>query len=151
MKTAIAFLAGMAFGFGLLVSGMTSPDRVLSFLDLAGAWDPALAFVMGGAVLTATPLFLLARRRARPVAGVAYDDPDRLTIDRKLVIGAVLFGLGWGLAGICPGPAVIDLVLAPERTAVFVIAMVGGITLSARVRSRFPAVDAPVRVGRITE
>ncbi len=134
MKTLIAFLAGLAFGFGLLVSGMSSPDKVLSFLDLAGAWDSSLAFVMGGAVLTATPLFLLARRRAQPRVGVAYDDPDRLTIDRKLVIGAVLFGLGWGLAGICPGPAVVNLVLAPGKTAAFVIAMVAGIMLSARLR-----------------
>ncbi len=134
MKTLIAFLAGLAFGFGLLVSGMSSPDKVLSFLDLAGAWDSSLAFVMGGAVLTATPLFLLARRRAQPLVGAAYDDPDRLTIDRKLVIGAVLFGLGWGLAGICPGPAVVNLVLAPGKTAAFVIAMVAGIMLSARLR-----------------
>ncbi len=134
MKAVIAFLAGMAFGFGLLISGMSSPDKVLSFLDLAGAWDPSLAFVMGGAVLTATPLFLLAKRRAQPLAGASYDDPDRLTIDRKLVIGAVLFGLGWGLAGICPGPALVDLILAPGKTVVFVVAMVAGITLSARLR-----------------
>lgn len=134
MKTLIAFFAGLAFGFGLLVSGMSSPDKVLSFLDIAGAWNPSLAFVMGGAVLTATPLFLLAKRRKQPLAGVAYDDPDRLTIDRKLVIGAILFGLGWGLAGICPGPAVVDLILAPGKTAAFVIAMVAGIMLSARLR-----------------
>lgn len=134
MKTAIAFLAGLTFGFGLLVSGMSSPDKVLSFLDLAGAWDPSLAFVMGGAVLTATPLFLLAKRRAQPLVGAAYDDPERLTIDHKLLIGAVLFGLGWGLAGICPGPAVVDLILAPGKTAAFMIAMVAGITFSARLR-----------------
>ncbi len=134
MKTLIAFLAGLAFGFGLLVSGMSSPDKVLSFLDLAGAWDPSLAFVMGGAVLTATPLFLLAKRRQQPLAGVAYDQPDSVTIDRKLVIGAVLFGLGWGLAGICPGPSVVDLILAPGQTVAFVVAMVVGIMLSARLR-----------------
>lgn len=134
MKTLIAFLAGLAFGFGLLVSGMSSPDKVLSFLDLAGAWDPSLAFVMGGAVLTATPLFLLAKRRAQPLVGAAYDDPDRVTIDGKLVFGAILFGLGWGFAGICPGPAVVDLVLAPDKTIAFVGAMVAGIMLSARLR-----------------
>ena len=126
MKTAIAFLAGLTFGFGLLVSGMSSPDKVLSFLDLAGAWDPSLAFVMGGAVLTATPFFLLAKRRAQPLVG-SYDDPERLTIDHKLLIGAVLFGLGWGFAGICPGPAVVDMILAPGKTAAFMIAMVAGI------------------------
>lgn len=134
MKSLIAFLAGLAFGFGLLVSGMSSPTKVLSFLDLAGAWDPSLAFVMGGAVLTATPLFWLARKRQRPLAGEAYDIPETRIIDRKLIVGAVLFGLGWGLAGICPGPAVVDLVLAPKATLPFVLAMVSGILISARLR-----------------
>ena len=136
MKTIIAFIAGLAFGFGLLVSGMSSPDKVLAFLDLAGVWDPSLAFVMGGAVLTALPLFHLARRRKQPLAGGAYDQPDTLLIDRKLIAGAVLFGLGWGLAGICPGPAVVDLILAPARTIPFIIAMVSGIMLSALLRGR---------------
>ena len=134
MKTVFAFVAGLAFGFGLLVSGMSSPDKVLAFLDLAGTWDPSLAFVMGGAVLTATPLFLLARNRQRPLAGGTFDQPDTQIIDRKLVIGAVLFGLGWGLAGICPGPAVGGLVLAPAATLPFVLAMVAGILASARLR-----------------
>lgn len=134
MKTLVAFLAGLAFGFGLLVSGMTSPDKVLGFLDLAGAWDASLAFVMGGAVLSATPLFWLARRRERPLAGPAYDQPDTRLIDRRLIGGAILFGIGWGVAGICPGPAVVDLVLAPAATIPFVAAMVAGILLSARLR-----------------
>lgn len=135
MKTLIAFIAGLAFGFGLLISGMSSPDKVLAFLDLAGAWDPGLAFVMGGAVLTAMPLFYLARRRQQPLAGGSYDQPDTHVIDGKLVIGAVLFGAGWGLAGICPGPALVDLILVPAKTAPFVAAMVGGIVLSALWRS----------------
>ncbi len=134
MKTLVAFLAGLAFGFGLLVSGMTSPDKVLGFLDLAGAWDASLAFVMGGAVLSATPLFWLARRRQRPLAGPAYDQPDTRLIDQRLIGGAILFGIGWGVAGICPGPAVVDLVLAPTATIPFVAAMVAGILLSARLR-----------------
>lgn len=135
MKVPVAFLAGLAFGFGLLVSGMSSPDKVLAFLDLAGAWDPSLAFVMGGAVLSATPLFWLARKRSKPVAGEAYDMPESSIIDRKLVGGAVLFGLGWGLAGICPGPAVVDLVLDPLATLPFILAMVAGILVSARLRA----------------
>lgn len=134
MKIFVAFVAGLAFGFGLLVSGMSSPDKVLAFLDLAGAWDPSLAFVMGGAVLTATPLFRIARQRQRPFAGDIYDQPDTRIIDRKLISGAVLFGLGWGLAGICPGPAIVDLVLAPQATLPFILAMVAGILLSARLR-----------------
>lgn len=134
MRTLVAFLAGLTFGFGLLVSGMTSPDKVLAFLDLAGAWDPSLAFVMGGAVLSATPLFWLARRRQRPLAGETYDQPDTRLIDQRLIGGAILFGIGWGVAGICPGPAVVDLVLAPTATIPFVAAMVAGILLSARLR-----------------
>lgn len=136
LKTLAAFVAGIAFGFGLLVSGMSSPDKVLAFLDLAGAWDPSLAFVMGGAVLTATPLFWLAARRRTPPAGIEYDKPDTTLIDRRLIAGAVLFGVGWGVAGICPGPAVVDLVLAPATVLPFILAMVAGIVLSAQLRRR---------------
>lgn len=136
MRTLVAFLAGLTFGFGLLVSGMSSPDKVLAFLDLAGAWDPSLAFVMGGAVLSATPLFWLARRRQRPLAGETYDQPDTRLVDKRLIGGAVLFGIGWGVAGICPGPAVVDLILAPAATIPFVAAMIAGILVSARLRSR---------------
>lgn len=136
MKTLIAFVAGLAFGFGLLVAGMSSPDKVLAFLDLAGNWDPSLAFVMGGAVLTAIPLFRLARQRQKPLAGGAYDQPDTRLIDGKLIVGAVLFGLGWGLAGICPGPALVDVILAPAQTLPFILAMIGGIACSAALRRR---------------
>lgn len=136
MKTLIAFIAGLAFGFGLLVSGMSSPDKVLAFLDLAGEWDPSLAFVMGGAVLTALPLFHFARKRECPLAGGTYDQPDTRIIDRKLIAGAILFGLGWGVAGICPGPALVDLILAPAKTVPFIVAMVSGILLSAMWRGR---------------
>lgn len=136
MRTLVAFLAGLTFGFGLLVSGMSSPDKVLAFLDLAGAWDPSLAFVMGGAVLSATPLFWLARRRQRPLVGETYDQPDTRLVDKRLIGGAVLFGIGWGVAGICPGPAVVDLILAPAATIPFVAAMIAGILVSARLRSR---------------
>lgn len=136
MKLVIAFLVGLAFGLGLLVSGMSSPDKVLGFLDIAGSWNPALAFVMGGAVATATPLFLIARRRKSPIAGGTYDWPDTTTVDRRLVAGSAIFGIGWGLAGICPGPAVVNLVLAPAATLPFFIAMVAGILVSARLRQK---------------
>lgn len=135
MRFGITFMAGLIFGFGLLLSGMTSPDRVLGFLDIAGNWDPSLAFVMGGAVITATPLFLLARRRQRPIAGIAFDQPDTAVIDRKLVGGAVLFGIGWGIAGICPGPALVDMALDPVATAPFVVAMIAGILAASRWRA----------------
>lgn len=134
MKVLIAFIAGLVFGSGLLLSGMSSPDKVFAFLDFSGSWDPSLAFVMGGAVATAAPLFSLARERQEPLVGLAYDQPDTKRIDGKLLGGAVLFGLGWSLAGICPGPAVVDLVLAPLATLPFVLAMIAGILLSARLR-----------------
>lgn len=134
MRNIVAFVAGLAFGLGLLVSGMSSPDKVLAFLDIAGAWNPSLAFVMGGAVLTAAPLFHLARRLKKPLAGSSFDRPDTRLIDRRLVIGAALFGIGWGLAGICPGPAVVDLILAPRETLPFIVAMVVGILASNRLR-----------------
>lgn len=134
MKRVVALLAGVVFGLGLLISGMTSPDKVVAFLDIAGDWDPSLAFVMGGAVVTAMPLFWVARQRAKPVIGDRHDDPPTQRIDAPLVIGSVVFGLGWGLAGICPGPALVDLILAPLQMAPFVLAMALGILVVARLR-----------------
>ncbi|MFA7585806.1 MAG: DUF6691 family protein [Novosphingobium sp.] len=138
MRVAICFLVGLLFGTGLAVSGMTSPDKVLGFLDLAGAWDPSLAFVMGGAVLSAAPLYWLARRRARPVAGTMFDQPSATAIDARLIGGSALFGLGWGLAGICPGPALVGLAIDPPALAVFVLAMLAGAILSGRFTRRNP-------------
>lgn len=131
MRVPIGFATGLVFGLGLALAGMTSPDRVLGFLDVAGTWDPSLAFVMGGAVLTATPLFALSRRRAKPLAGAAFDQPPTTAIDRRLIGGAALFGIGWGLAGICPGPALVNLAIAPAQSLAFVAAMIAGITASA--------------------
>lgn len=127
MKLLATFLLGLAFGTGLMISGMTSPDRVLGFLDVTGHWDPSLAFVMGGAVLSAAPIFWLAQRRDRPIAGEAFDSPGRTLIDQRLIGGAGLFGIGWGLAGICPGPALVDLGIAPRASFVFVVAMLCGL------------------------
>lgn len=127
MKVLATFLLGLVFGTGLMISGMTSPDRVLAFLDVTGHWDPSLAFVMGGAVLSAAPMFWLAQRRDRPIAGEAFDDPGRTLIDQRLIVGAGLFGIGWGMAGICPGPALVDLGIAPRASFVFVVAMLCGL------------------------
>lgn len=138
MKAAVGFALGLVFGLGLAMAGMTSPDRVLGFLDVSGAWDPALAFVMGGAVLTATPLFWLARSRKAPVVGDAFDQPPTNIIDRRLIGGAILFGIGWGLAGVCPGPAFVALAIAPVQALPFFVAMLAGLCASAlwRMRSR---------------
>lgn len=139
MRSAIGFLMGLLFGFGLILAGMTSPDKVLAFLDVAGRWDPSLAFVMGGAVLAAFPFFRLAARRARPVAGTRFDSPPTTLIDSRLLAGSALFGIGWGLVGICPGPGLVALAIAPSATVLFVAMMAAGIYLSARLtRTRRP-------------
>jgi uncharacterized membrane protein YedE/YeeE len=104
-----SFVCGMIFGAGLLISGMTEPEKVLGFLDILGAWDATLAFVMAGAVAVAAIGFAIARRRTAPVLSTKFLWPDRRDIDAPLVAGAVLFGIGWGLVGICPGPALVNL------------------------------------------
>ncbi|WP_395647792.1 DUF6691 family protein [Terricaulis sp.] len=129
MNTVLALLFGLLFGVGLLVSGMTDPARVIGFLDIAGAWNPSLAFVMGGAVLTAAPLFALAQRRGRPLFNGAFEAPGKLRIDLRLIGGAALFGVGWGLAGLCPGPALVNFGRAPADTWIFVTAMAIGLVL----------------------
>lgn len=126
-QIAIALLAGLVFGLGLALSGMTSPLRVLGFLDITGAWDPRLAFVMGAGLLVAIPLFALARSRAEANAQPVRDPSVPARIDLRLLGGAAIFGIGWGLAGLCPGPAVVDLVAQPLRAAVFLVPMALGL------------------------
>lgn len=145
MRNFGTFFAGLVFGVGLIVSGMTSPAKVMGFLDVTGAWDPSLAFVMGGAVMTALPLFRLARRRARPIAGESFDSPPTTPIDGRLLGGAALFGIGWGLTGVCPGPALVDVTIAPFGIGGFVLAMVAGIVFSSRVLRPFLAATSSTR------
>ena len=121
-----AFAAGILFGLGLTISGMANPAKVLAFLDIAGDWDPTLAFVMGGAIVAAFPAFRWAKRRAHPLLGDKWFIPERSDIDTRLVAGAAIFGIGWGLAGFCPGPGLAALGLAPEQALTFVIAMIVG-------------------------
>jgi uncharacterized protein len=128
MPVILAALAcGLVFGFGLAISGMTQPTKVLGFLDVlgigSGTWDPTLALVMIGALAVAAPGFALARRREKPVLAPASLWPTKADIDRPLVAGAVLFGVGWGLVGLCPGPAIANLATASPRVVAFVIAM----------------------------
>ena len=131
MPIVLAALAtGLIFGFGLAISGMTQPTKVLGFLDVlgiaSGTWDPTLAFVMIGALAVAAPGYLLARRRERPLLAKVAAWPTKRDIDRPLVAGAVLFGLGWGLVGLCPGPAIANLASLSSRIIAFVIAMAVG-------------------------
>lgn len=125
----VALLSGVLFGMGLALSGMTDPARVRAFLDVTGPWDPTLAFVMGGALLPMAIAWAVVRRRARPVVAEAFHVPATSPIDARLIGGAALFGIGWGLAGLCPGPAIAAIATAPGPALVFGIFMTIGFGL----------------------
>jgi uncharacterized membrane protein YedE/YeeE len=133
-----ALAAGILFGSGLLLSRMFDPQRVLGFLDVAGHWNPALAFTLGGAVLVAAPAFWYVRRRRVSLLGEAVELPDRFDIDGRLIAGSAIFGIGWGLSGICPGPGLLLLTRGTVQAVVFVAAMIAGF-LVLRVVRRVPA------------
>lgn len=123
------FLAGLLFGLGLVISGMVNPGKVIGFLDLAGGWDPSLALVMGGGLLVTVPAFRAVLRLPQPLLEKKFYLPTLTAIDRKLILGAVLFGLGWGIAGFCPGPALTALVSLDPTVGLFVLSMIGGMAL----------------------
>ncbi|WP_411883331.1 DUF6691 family protein [Polaromonas sp. YR568] len=126
MYNFVSLLAGAVFGLGLLVSGMANPAKVLGFLDLAGPWDPSLALVMAGAIAIASIAFGVAGRRTLSLMGQEIKLPSSRTVDRRLVGGSLLFGIGWGIAGFCPGPALVALGMGEGKAAVFVVAMLAG-------------------------
>jgi uncharacterized membrane protein YedE/YeeE len=126
-----AFAAGLLFGLGLAISGMMNPRRVLGFLDLAGTWDPTLVFVLAGAVTVSAAGYLVARRIKQPLLAPSFDIPSRRDIDLPLTGGAVLFGIGWGLAGFCPGPALAALGKGLPGDFLFVAAMLAGMWIAA--------------------
>jgi len=131
---AASFAAGLVFGIGLLLSGMSDPGKVIGFLDLAGSWDPSLAFVMAGAILVGFFAFRAARRRSSDFFGGAMRLPAAGDIDARLVLGSLAFGVGWGLAGYCPGPALVSLGSGQDAAAWFVLAMLGGMTFYEAAR-----------------
>ncbi|TWJ09731.1 DUF6691 family protein [Altererythrobacter ishigakiensis] len=135
-QLALSLLSGSLFGAGLAISGMMDPSRVRGFLDITGSWDPTLAFVMGGATVVMAIAWLVQRRMQRPLTETEFALPGTQLIDRRLISGAVLFGVGWALAGLCPGPAIASLAVNPLPAAVFVGAMIGGMSL-------FKLVDRP--------
>jgi uncharacterized membrane protein YedE/YeeE len=136
MRYLIAILSGLVFGLGLIAGGMTDPAKVKAFLDLFGAWDPSLAFVMGGAILVGVFAFAAARRRSRSWSGEPMELPTSRVIDRRLLLGGVLFGIGWGIGGFCPGPALVALGSGLAQAWNFVPAMLVGMWLHDRLFSR---------------
>jgi len=129
MNTLFAFFAGLLFGIGLIVAGMANPGKVLGFLDLDGAWDPSLVLVMAGAIAVSSIAFFAAKSRSLSLLGLEMQIPKSRLIERRLVGGSLLFGIGWGLAGICPGPAFVLLGTGMAKGFVFVIAMLAGMGL----------------------
>lgn len=129
MQIFMALLAGLIFGIGLIVSGMANPAKVIGFLDLTGSWDPSLAFVMGGAICVGLVAFGVAAKRSKTLLGEPLRLPQAKHIDRRLVFGGLAFGVGWGLAGYCPGPALVSLIIGNGKTITFVAAMVLGMAI----------------------
>jgi uncharacterized membrane protein YedE/YeeE len=136
MQRMIEFFLGLLFGLGLLISGMTDPGKVLGFLDVAGTWDPSLAFVMGGGVMVGLLGFAWAKKKTTSLSGQPFQWPDLVQIDRRLVLGSLIFGVGWGLAGFCPGPALVSMAAGHDKALVFVLAMVAGMVLLDRFKKR---------------
>ncbi len=136
MSILLNLAAGLIFGLGLVISGMANPAKVLNFLDVAGNWDPSLAFVMLGAIAVTATGFRFVLRRPKPLLEQSFHLPGQSSIDRPLVVGSAIFGLGWGLFGFCPGPAITSLGLAATGTLVFVPMMLIGIAAAALIRKR---------------
>jgi uncharacterized membrane protein YedE/YeeE len=122
----VEFVVGLLFGLGLMLSGMTDPGKVIGFLDLFGSWDPSLALVMGGAIMVGFFAFTIAKKRTTTFFGGVLRFPTNMDIDKKLVIGSLMFGAGWGLAGFCPGPALVSMADGQPKALVFVLAMLVG-------------------------
>ena len=148
MVNIIAMLAGLIFGLGLILAGMADPAKVLAFLDITGAWDPSLALVMGGAIAVGSVAFAVASRRNRSYLGLPMHLPTARVIDKRLILGSLAFGIGWGMAGICPGPALVLLGAGSSKGIVFVAAMLLGMGIF-EILERSRLVDRPKMGGCI--
>ncbi|MBV7396601.1 DUF6691 family protein [Mameliella sediminis] len=135
-KLLVAFLAGGLFGAGLFISGMTDTTKVQGWLDVFGAWDPTLAFVMGGAMIPMAIAWLIRRRRTTALTGGALPPAPSTEIDSKLIVGSVMFGIGWGLVGLCPGPSIASLSYGGPSLYVFLATMIGGMLIAPVLRAR---------------
>lgn len=129
MRMITSLVAGLVFGIGLIISGMTNPAKVLGFLDLAGLWDPSLALVMGGAIAVGVLAFQIARKRSKSLLGDPLRLPSATQVDPRLLVGGLAFGVGWGLAGFCPGPALASLATGGVKPAIFTVAMIAGMVI----------------------
>ena len=136
MQRISEFVVGLIFGLGLMLSGMTDPGKVIGFLDLFGNWDPSLAFVMGGAIAVGFFAFALAKKRTTSFLGGALHLPKSTQIDKRLIWGNVMFGAGWGLAGFCPGPALVSMATGQDKALVFVLSMVFGMIVYELIQRR---------------
>ena len=134
MNKLFSLLSGSIFGFGLTLSSMTNPAKVIGFLDITGNWDPSLMFVMIGAIVISAPIFYLLRNKTKPLFGLNFEIPIIKTLDKQLILGASLFGIGWGMVGFCPGPAIASLALLKPFSIIFVIAMAGGFFISKFIK-----------------
>ncbi|HEU4378525.1 MAG TPA: DUF6691 family protein [Hyphomicrobiaceae bacterium] len=142
MRALASLIAGVVFGLGLVISGLANPAKVLNFLDVAGTWDPSLAFVMAAAVAITWLGYRLVLAQPKPAYDTTFHLPAPTAIDRRLVAGAAMFGVGWGLAGYCPGPAITALALFNPSTLVFVAAMLLGMWLGPMVAAKVPRLTA---------
>ena len=124
-----SFISGLIFGIGLTVSGMVNPAKVIAFLNILGNWDPSLVFVMVGAIIFSAPFFYILKNKKKPLFNSSFQIPSRTNIDRNLIIGSSLFGVGWGMVGLCPGPAVSSIVFLQPLSILFVIALISGFYL----------------------
>lgn len=139
MKTIVklmAFISGLVFGMGLLISGMANPAKILGFLDLAGKWDPSLVLVMLGAIIVGLPAFYLARHKKVSLCGDAINLPTSNNIDKKLILGSFAFGIGWGLVGFCPGPALVAVGTGSIKAIVFTLAMIAGMLMFEMIQGK---------------
>lgn len=136
MRSFIYFLAGLLFSWGLVISGMTQPAKVIGFLDVGGDWDASLAFVMGGAVLVHSIAYRLMMKRPSPFFAHSFSLPDKRDVDRRLVLGSAFFGVGWGLLGYCPGPALVSLATGSSEVLLFVGSMLVSMALYSRIPAR---------------
>lgn len=129
-----SLICGIIFGVGLVISGMTNPEKVIGFLDVTGNWDPSLIFVMGGAIAFVAPCFYLLNSKNKPLFESSFQIPTNKNIDRKLIIGSSLFGVGWGMVGLCPGPAISSLAFLQPLSILFVLSMISGFYLSKFIK-----------------